>query len=243
MAKDTNPIILAKSCHDLDILRWIIDKPCKNIAAYGSLSWFRKENAPEGSTERCTDGCKVEKECPFSALSIYHKQRLRVRVLDVTDDPAKQGDEILEKLKTTPYGRCVYRMNNDQPDHYTTSMEFEGGITVNFAMEAFTSFEARKTRLMFSYGEVWGDMDEIQTYDFRTKQNTKWRASELPEYKSQASGHAGGDYGLARNFVQAVAQNKPELLTSTIDASIESHVMGFMAEKSRLGKQMVKVKI
>ena len=243
VAKDTNPIILAKSCHDLDILRWVIGKPCKSVAAHGSLTWFKKENAPEGSTERCVDGCKVEKECPFSAINIYHKQRLRIRVLDVTDDLTKQGDEILEKLKTSPYGRCVYRMNNDQPDHYTTTMEFEGGATVSFAMEAFTSFEARKTRLMFSHGEVWGDMDEIQTYDFRTKQNTKWRASELPEYKSQASGHAGGDYGLARNFVQAVAQKKPELLTSTIEASIESHVMGFMAEKSRLSKQMVDVNI
>ena len=243
VAKDTNPIILAKSCHDLDILRWVIGKPCKSVAAHGSLTWFKAENAPEGSTERCTDGCKIEPECPYSAISIYHKQRKRVNVLDVTDDPAKQGDEILAKLKTSPYGRCVYRMNNDQPDHYTATMEFEGGTTVSFAMEAFTSFEARKTRLMFSHGEVWGDMDEIQTYDFRTKQNTKWRASELPEFKSQASGHAGGDYGLARNFVQAVAQNKPELLTSTIDASIESHVMGFMAEKSRLSKQMVEVKI
>ncbi|CAH0997511.1 Inositol 2-dehydrogenase/D-chiro-inositol 3-dehydrogenase [Emticicia aquatica] len=243
VAKDTNPIILAKSCHDLDILRWIIGKPCKSISAYGSLTWFKRENAPEGSTDRCTDGCKVEAECPFSAIRIYQKEKQRINVLDVTDDLTKQSDEIYEKLKTSQYGRCVYRMDNDQPDHYTTSMEFEGGTTVSFAMEAFTSFEHRKTRLMFSQGEVWGDMNQIQTYDFRTKETTSWKANEQPEYKNQASGHGGGDYGLARNFVQAVAQNKPELLTSTIEASIESHIMGFMAEKSRLNKQMVEVKI
>lgn len=241
--KDTNPIILAKSCHDLDILRWIIGKPCKSISAHGSLTWFKRENAPEGSTDRCTDGCKVEAECPFSAIRIYQKEKQRINVLDVTDDKSKQDAEIYEKLKTSQYGRCVYRMDNDQPDHYTTSMEFEGGTTVSFAMEAFTSFEHRKTRLMFSHGEVWGDMNQIQTYDFRTKETTSWKATEQPEYKNQASGHGGGDYGLARNFVQAVAQSKPELLTSTIEASIESHVMGFMAEKSRLGKKMVEVKI
>lgn len=242
-SKKTNPIILAKSCHDLDILRWIVNKPCKSIAAHGSLTWFKAENAPEGSTERCTDGCKIEAECPFSAIRIYHKERKRVHVLDVTDDKTKQGDEILEKLKTSQYGKCVYRMNNDQPDHYTTSMEFQDGTTVSFAMEAFTSFEHRKTRMMFSHGEVWGDMDEINTYDFRTKETTRWKATEQPEFKNQASGHGGGDYGLARNFVQAVSQRKPELLTSTIEASIESHVMGFMAEKSRLGDRKESIKM
>jgi predicted dehydrogenase len=243
VSKDTNPIILAKSCHDLDILRWVINKPCKSVSAYGSLSWFKRENAPEGSTERCTDGCKIEKECPFSAITIYQKEKKRIHVLDVSDNKATQDQEILDKLKTSQYGRCVYRMDNDQPDHYTTSMEFEGGTTVNFAMEAFTSFEHRKTRLMFSHGEVWGDMDELNTFDFRTKEITRWKASEQPEYKNQASGHGGGDYGLARNFVQAVSQRKPELLTSTIEASIESHVMGFMCEKSRLENRRAEVKI
>ena len=241
--KETNPIILAKSSHDLDIMRWIANAPCKSISAYGSLVWFKAENAPEGSTDRCTDGCAVESNCPYSAIKIYHKERKRIHVLDVSEDKEKQGDEIMAKLKTTNYGRCVYKMNNDQPDHYVTSMEFENGITANFAMEAFTSFEARKTRLMFSHGEISGDMDEIVTVDFRTRETTKWKASDQPEFKNQASGHAGGDYGLARNFTQAVSQNKPELLTSTLSVSIEGHAIGFMAEKSRLNKKMMSVKV
>ncbi len=48
--------------------------------------------------------------------------------------------------------------------------------------------------------------------------------------------HGGGDYGLVHDFVQAVSQQDPSLLTSTIDASVESHLMGFMAEESRLNK-------
>src|SRR5690606_16217072 len=30
-SKKTTPIILAKSCHDLDIIKWMIDKPSKQI--------------------------------------------------------------------------------------------------------------------------------------------------------------------------------------------------------------------
>lgn len=240
-ATKTNPIILAKSCHDLDIMRWLANKPVKTVSAYGNLKWFKAENAPVGSTERCVEGCKVERECPFSAIKVYYEQRKRIHVLDVPDDPALQGPAILEKLKTSNYGRCVYRMNNDQPDHYTSIYQFEEGILATFGLEAFTAWEARKTRVMFSMGEVVGDNDLIEVTDFRTKQTTRWRATEQKDFNN--SGHGGGDFGLMKNFVQAVAQNKPELLTSTIEASIESHIMGFMAEESRKNGRSMEIKL
>ncbi len=56
------------------------------------------------------------------------------------------------------------------------------------------------------------------------------------------SGHGGGDYGLAHDFVQAVSQQDPALLTSTIEASMESHLMGFRAEESRLSGKTMDVK-
>ena len=111
-SKKTTPIILAKSCHDLDILRWMIGKPCKSIAAYGSLKWFKKENAPEGSTNRCSDGCAVEATCPYSALKIYNDPDGWSSVFDLPDDTSKHREYILEQLKTTNYGRCVYKMEN-----------------------------------------------------------------------------------------------------------------------------------
>ena len=131
-SKQTTPIILAKSCHDLDILRWLIGKPCHEIVAIGNLKWFKSENAPVGSTPRCKDGCAVETTCPYSALKIYHRGRGWNYVLDLPEDKEKHGDAILEKLRTTNYGRCVYKMDNDQPDHYVASMQFEGGVTANF---------------------------------------------------------------------------------------------------------------
>jgi predicted dehydrogenase len=232
----TTPIILAKSCHDLDIMRWLIGKPCKQIVAMGNLKWFRKENAPAGSTNRCIDGCAAEATCPYSAMKIYYRERGWTYVFDLPEEKEKHGDVILEKLRTTNYGRCVYRMDNNQEDHYVASMEFEGGITASFSMEAFTSYAGRRTRVMGSMGDVVGDMETFTVTDFRTKKSTVYD-------NSSGDGHGGGDWRLVRDWIQAVTQRKPELLTSTIDASIESHVMGFMAEKSRKTKRIEAVKL
>ncbi len=232
----TTPIILAKSCHDLDILRWIIGKPCKKIVAMGSVKWFRSENAPAGSTDRCMNGCAVEGTCPYSAMKIYYRNRQRTYVFDLPEEKAKQGDYILEQLRTTNYGRCVYHMDNNQEDHYIASMEFEGGVTANFSMEAFTSYDGRRTRVMGSMGDIVGDMETFTHTDFRTGKSTVYD-------NSSGDGHGGGDWRLLRNWLQAVSQHKPELLTSTIDASIESHVMGFMAEKSRKTGKVEGVKL
>jgi predicted dehydrogenase len=242
-SKKTTPIILAKSCHDLDILRWIIDKPCKSIAAFGSLKWFKKENAPLGSTKRCTDGCAVEKTCPYSALKIYGKTGGWSSVFDFPDDKSKHKDYLIEQLKTTNYGRCVYRMENDQPDHYVTSMEFEEEITANFSMEAFTSYHGRRTRIMGSHGDINGDMTEFTHTDFLTGKINKWNISIEQEKNSRyhLSGHGGGDWGLVTDWIKAVKNQDHSLLSSTIDASVESHIMGFMAEKSRETNQTIPV--
>lgn len=232
-SKETTPIILAKSCHDLDIMRWMIGKNSQRIAAMGGLKWFRKENAPAGSTARCMDSCAVEADCPYSALKIYHRKRIWTYVFDLPEDKEKQGNAILEYLRTTNYGRCVYRMENDQPDHYITSIQFEDQVTAAFSMEAFTSYAGRRTRIMGSMGDMVGDMDELIVTDFRTEKtvNLVPKAEDAENYRN--SGHGGGDWFLMRDFVNAVANQDPARLTSTIDQSIESHLMGFAAEESR----------
>jgi predicted dehydrogenase len=234
-SKETNPIILAKSCHDLDIIKWMLGKEAKTIQAFGDLKWFRKENAPAGSTERCTDGCAIESTCPYSALRIYYRNRMRLQHFDLPEDKDKQGDVIMNYIKTTNYGKCVYRMDNDQPDHYIMNMLFEDNITAAFSMEAFTPYEGRRTRVMGSMGFIEGDMEKFTLTDFRTGKKTDW---------SQTSdSHGGGDWRLVADWIQAVSQHNPGLLTSTIDASIESHIMGFMAEKSRKEKKVMDVKM
>lgn len=242
-ADDTTPIILAKSCHDLDIMRWLVGKSCNNIVAFGSLKWFKEANAPKGSTARCTDGCAAEATCPYSALKIYHRDRHYTYVFDFPEDESKHSDFILEQLKTTDYGRCVYRMDNNQPDHYVASLEFEDGITANFSMEAFTSYHGRRTRIMGTMGDLVGDMDELTHHDFLTGKKTVWSLDVEDVENYQNSGHGGGDWALVTDWVKAVKHQDTSLLTSTLDASIESHVMGFMAEKSRLAKQVMSITI
>lgn len=232
-SQKTAPIILAKSSHDLDILRWLIGSPCRSVHAFGEVSWFKNDNAPEGSTPRCTDGCAVEKSCPYSALQIYYRDRKRNYVFDLPLDKEAQPQFILEQLKVSDYGRCVYRMDNDQPDHYVSSMVFEDGVTANFSMEAFTSYEGRRTRIMGSHGDIVGDMTEFTITYYKTGKKEHWM--------EKTDKHGGGDWRLMADFVQAVSKNDPGLLTSTIDASIESHLMGFAAEKSRKEKKVVDV--
>ena len=239
-SKKTTPIILAKSCHDLDILRWMVGKPCKHISAFGNLKWFKESNAPKGSTPRCADGCAVESTCPYSALKIYHRDRDYTYVFDFPEDESTHSAFILEQLRTTNYGRCVYKMDNDQPDHYVTSMEFEDDITANFSMEAFTSYHGRRTRVMGSHGDIVGDMQGFVHTDFLTGKVTKWDVSDATS-SFKNSGHGGGDWALVSDWISAIKEQDPNLLTSSIDASIESHLMGFMAEKSRLTKEIMPV--
>ena len=224
-SKKTTPIILAKSCHDLDILRWMLGKKSEKIQAFGSLSWFKESNAPEGSTARGVDGCAEESTCPYSALKIYYRERKRNYVFDLPESEPQRGEKIMQYMKESNYGRCVYRMENDQPDHYTTNILFEGGVTASFSMEAFTSYEGRRTRVMGSMGDIVGDMNTFTWTDFRTGEKETW--------ENATDGHGGGDWRLVSDWIKAVDQQDPSLLTSTIDASIESHVMGFRAEESR----------
>lgn len=234
-SKETTPIILAKSCHDLDIMRWMINKPCKDIHAFGDLKWFTKANAPAGSTDRCMDGCKIEATCPYSALKIYYRNRQRLYVFDLPEEKDKQGDYILEQLRTTNYGRCVYKMDNDQPDHYVANIRFGDNVTASFAMEAFTPAEGRRTRVMGSMGYIDGDMTTFKMIDFRTGKEEEWKQS--------TDAHGGGDWRLAANWIQAISKRDPGLLTSTIDQSIESHIIGFMAERSRLEGKVMEIKM
>ena len=224
-SKETTPIIISKSCHDLDIIRWWVGKPCKKVTAFGDVAYFNASNAPKGSSKRCLD-CKLERECTYSAKRIYYDKRVWLHVFDLQGTHEQQGEQILSKLRTTDYGKCVFQCDNDQCDHYVMNMEFEDGVTVSFAMEGHTSYGGRRTRLMGTKGDVVGDMNSFVHTDFFSGKQTKW--------SQQTDGHGGGDLRLVRDLLWAISRRDESLLTSTIEASIESHVMGFKAETARL---------
>lgn len=240
-SEDTSPIILAKASHDLDILRWLTDRPTRDVQAFGALTWFTAANAPEGSTERCTDGCAVEATCPYSARRIYLEQRQRTYVFDLAvEEPARTAD-LQQALETTDYGRCVYRMDNDQCDHYTVNLQFEDDITATLSLDAFTPWSGRRTRVMGSHGYLDGDMQRLEFHDFRTGDVSTWESDVVEDDDDAQSGHGGGDWRMVADFVQAVTHQDAGMLTSTIDQSIESHLMAFAAERSRLNGTVERV--
>jgi hypothetical protein len=183
---------------------------------------------PDGATARCADGCAVEAECPFSALRIY--VRGGTRWLHHKDTPGEDEASVLEWLARSNYGRCVYQLDNDVVDHQTVNMEFDGGVTAAFSMEAMTSYAGRRTRIMGTRGDLVGDERRLDVYDFSKRERYEWIAAEHTEI---LGGHGGGDLGLVRDWVQALSRRDEGLLTSNLAASMESHLIGFTAEESR----------
>ena len=135
----------------------------------------------------------------------------------------------IEALRSGPYGRCVYHCDNDVVDHMTINMLFEGDVTVTFTMHAFSHENCRTLRYDGTKASRrgHGGKGELQLHDFRTMQESEIPIPEI------AGGHGGGDAGLMAAFVQALRGEGTALHTSARD-SLESHLMAFAAEESRL---------
>jgi predicted dehydrogenase len=230
----SSSMLLAKSCHDLDWIRYILATECLSVSSFGSLIHFQKSEKPAKAKNalRCLD-CDYEPECPYSAKKIYISRvkegNLGWPVNVLTPDPSE--DSILEALKHGPYGRCVYECDNTVVDHQVVNMWFKGGKSAVFTMTAFTKADHRKTRLFGTRGEIYGDGNTIEIFDFLTDQTRKIDTNAADS--SVLGGHGGGDYGLMDHFVSAVSQNNPDLILSGPDESLETHRMVFASEQSR----------
>ena len=236
-SKQTTPIILAKSCHDLDIIRYLVGKPCETIVADGSLYLFKKENAPEGAPLRCLDGCPHEKDCPYNAVDIYLKKRRHLQGLRTDFSRQMTDDEIMTAIKTGPYGRCVYHCDNDVVDHQIVNMELEDETTISFVVNAFTCNDFRGTHIKMTKGEIDGNETTLRVRKFRGNEETVYDFSDL----SNQPFHAGADLNIVEEFVNSITRSSEGVLSSTIESSIESHVVCYEAETSRLTNQTIMI--
>ena len=232
---ESSPVILAKSCHDMDIIRWLVGKPCERVSSFGQLSWFKAENAPENCAERCLD-CAAKENCPYDAEKIYlenaksgYRSGCRQWPLTVlTHDVSEAG--LYEALKTGPYGRCVYHCDNDVADHQVVNMEFECGITATFNLSAFTQNCYRTMLVMGAMGEIEGNLEENAVYVRRFGQPEEKIA--LDPVSDEFAGHGGGDSRMMEYLCHLIREGDENALTS-VDASVESHIMALAAEESR----------
>jgi predicted dehydrogenase len=235
----SGPMLLTKSCHDIDWLVHLIGAIPERIGSFGALTHFRADQRPEGAADRCLD-CRVEPTCPYSAKRLYFAaladpERHFWPLGAVTEEASERA--VLHALRTGPYGRCVYAADNDVVDHQEVMMAFPGGVTCSFTMSAFTPAEHRRTRLMGTHGYLDGDGERLRYVDFRTG------AEEVLEVEaggpSAADGHGGGDRGLTEAFLAAVAAGDPALVSSDAAQSLATHRVVWAAEHARLSGRVV----
>lgn len=236
--EDTSPMILAKCCHDLDYLVWLCGKKCECVSSYGSLMYFKESNAPEGAALRCTQGCKAKESCPYDAEKIYLTNKdtgilcgnVEWPIDVLAENPTEE--KIRHAIETGPYGRCVFHCDNDVVDHQIVNMQMEGGASLSLTMSAFTSIGGRTIKVMGTLGDLWGDMHENKIRIGVFGKETQ--VIDLGKEEKDFAGHGGGDRLLMEQFVDLMQGKEPDGTITTLETSVESHLVALAAEKSRL---------
>ena len=235
---ESSPMILAKCCHDIDILLWLCGKDCKKVSSFGSNYLFKAEKAPEGAALRCTDDCKARANCPYDAVRYYiedpvtgvkgGKKDWPVNIVA----PIPTPESLLEALKTGPYGRCVYHCDNDVVDHQVVNMLCNDDVTIHLTMTAFSDRCYRYLKVMGTLGCIEADMDKniVSVFPFG-----KEPRDIAIDNRTSIAGHGGGDEKMMDQFIMMMREaDTPHTMQTSLAKSIESHLVALAAEQSRL---------
>ncbi len=232
-SNESSCMLLQKSCHDLDILYWLTDKKCKKIQSYGSLEYFTEKNAPEDAPEYCIDGCPHGDTCPYNAVKLYLEDQgnmwFRTTATKLT---APTDDDVEKAIRTTEYGKCVFRCTNNVVDRQTVNLLFEDGVTATFTMNPFNR-GGRNIHIMGTKGEIRTALDSstpISVYHFDTYEE---EIIDTKACDSLSGGHGGGDNGLILELYDYLCGNYDGFSIPTINESLYGHLLVFAAEDSR----------
>lgn len=230
-----SPFLLAKCCHDFDLLHWFMNEKCISISSYGELSYFKKDSMPDGASNRCFNcpikNCKYNAEYLYLTAPLRYSTFLKYQSRIVTGKSGSTKEEIREALKNGDYGRCVYQMDNNVPDHQVVNMVFADGATASHTVTAFSDKFYRRTIVSGTNGEISGnDYDGILRVRIY---NGKHYTIHTKLFKGL--GHIDGDLGLIKYWVDLLEGKleNTENITYLKD-TIPSHRMVLTAEKSRL---------
>ena len=232
-----SPMLLQKCCHDLDMLAWLVGKPAARAASFGSLKYFRPENAPAGAPARCADGCPAG-DCPYNAEKLYLDPDVDpayLRVMGVFDG---NRDRLGGILRAGPFGRCVFRCANNVVDSQSVAIQFADGVDLSFMLCAHNGVERRITKISLTNGELH--------YDRRKPAIRAWRfspqVSERIAFPVPSGGHGGGDRLIMDNFTEAIRSGDHSRLITPIASSLEGHLLVFAAEAARANGRVVDVR-
>lgn len=236
---ETSPMILAKCCHDFDLLLWLTGLHCRRVSSFGGTYLFRPEKAPAGAAKRCTQGCKARENCPYDAEKVYITNKSTGVAQGKTGWPCDvladfpTVENIRAAIETGPYGRCVYACDNDVVDHQQVIMEMENGASLHLTMSAFTSRSGRDTKIMGTHGEIVANLME-NTITVMPFGGEKY-VIDISKEADKLSGHAGGDTRMVSDFLDMVSgKTAANERTTSLRDSVESHIVALAAEQSRL---------
>ncbi len=236
----SSPMLLQKSCHDIDILQWLIGKKCKKVQSFGKLSYFTRKNAPEGSPEYCIEGCP-ETCCPYNAVKLYYDDKENMWFRRSSTNLYNPTDADVENtLRKTQYGKCIYKCDNDVVDHQTVNMLFEDDVTVTFTMTAF-AVDGRYINIMGTKGQIrasLGGNTPIKVFNIETKQFEEF---ECNGSNSITAGHGGGDTGIVKTLYDYIIGEYNGVCVPTIDESCYNHLIVFAAEQARKKNTIIDV--
>lgn len=230
-------MLLQKSCHDMDVLQWLLGKKVTRVSSFGGIYYFNEAHAPEGAPERCIDGCPVGDTCPYNTHKLYmidnHDGQSEWFRTTCAREAAPTDEMVENALRTTQYGKCVFKCDNDVVDHQTVNLEFEGGTTAAFTMCAFNKGK-RMFHIMGTKGEIIADLDgenlPIKIYNLETGET---REVEVAGKDGITGGHGGGDMGIMSALYHSVCGNYVDDGLSDISTSVANHMIVFAAEKAR----------
>ena len=239
--ENSTPMILAKCSHDLDLIQYYAGSTCETLSSVGELTHFTSDNAPEGAADRCLD-CIYAETCPYSAKTQYLDAWLKVKSdiypYNVACHAPITEEKMITSLRNGPYGKCVYKCDNDVVDHQLTQMTFHNGVKASLTMMAFTRFCGRRMEFFGTCGQI--TLDEIRNFirvGVFGKAEYELKISDLTPPDTI---HGGGDYGLVLALYDMLSGNASD--KTSLTNSAESHLIGIAAEKSRkLGGVLVKV--
>ncbi len=245
--KGGSSILMAKCCHDLDIISWMKSgiKP-KRVSSFGELMHFRPEKAPEGSGKRCLVDCKIENECPFSAYKHYITQGFYNFYVWHGIEHLGKNPTLEQKLeflrKDSPHGRCVWHCDNNVVDHQSVVVEYEDGCIANHSLVTGTSRPCRVIHIVGTKGEIQGVLEDgffvVRHPDARKGHQY---TEERVEVKIAEDGHGGGDLRLAEDFVRVMQGHTPSISTTKLEDSIYGHMIGYSADKAMEEKCVVEI--
>ena len=238
---DCVPMILAKCTHDLDLIQSYAGAECDTLSSVGELTHFKPSEAPEGAADRCLD-CKYIESCPYSAKTQYLDAWLKVRTdvfpYNVPCTSPITEEKMRSALEHGPYGRCVYKCDNDVVDHQLIQMSFKNGVKASLTMIAFSRFCGRRMEFFGTGGQI--TLDEVRNFIRVGIFGEAEYELKINELTPTTALHGGGDYGLVCTLYDVLSGETRE--ATSLKNSAESHLIGIAAEESRkMGGALVRV--